>query len=431
MSFKNESCTFTGKSRSSPLGTKKTIVQATANQSINSTTSRPPSERNTSRPPSERNTSRPSSERNTSRPLQNYTRFGAVFVLVLIAFSGTATAQPIPVPQLVRQVVEPIEPYIGPVYDGVNGAANLILNEVPHLTLEPFPLNHVHIDDGGVGEFLQGIDFFDQVEEISNLEPFPLNHIHSDDGGLGEFLQGVDFVDEVDDVMNVAGDAFDDMYLLSSEEAEDMVVNMFDDIAVDHGANVADDAINAADLADDAINAADLADDAINAADLADDAINAADLVDDVVNGAGAAATGVAQGLMDNIPWTDISPQNIIGELSAKCLRTKCYHPVVTPTVPVPLPTVPKPLTPIIAPIAGAFSGYMKTKETGSVKAGVAKGTVVTGTSYLISTYLAPICIVDPEPASKVVCFGMLAGFSYLGSSVGDAVADSFVEPNP
>ena len=402
MSFKNESCTFTGKSRSSPLGTKKTIVQATANQSINSTTSRPPSERNTSRP---------SSERNTSRPLQNYTRFGAVFVLVLIAFSGTATAQPIPVPQLVRQVVEPIEPYIGPVYDGVNGAANLILNEVPHLTLEPFPLNHVHIDDGGVGEFLQGIDFFDQVEEISNLEPFPLNHIHSDDGGLGEFLQGVDFVDEVDDVMNVAGDAFDDMYLLSSEEAEDMVVNMFDDIAVDHGANVADDAINAADLAD--------------------DAINAADLVDDVVNGAGAAATGVAQGLMDNIPWTDISPQNIIGELSAKCLRTKCYHPVVTPTVPVPLPTVPKPLTPIIAPIAGAFSGYMKTKETGSVKAGVAKGTVVTGTSYLISTYLAPICIVDPEPASKVVCFGMLAGFSYLGSSVGDAVADSFVEPNP
>jgi hypothetical protein len=429
MSFKNESCTFTGKSRFSPSGTTETIEIAISIASINSTTSRPTSGRNNqsrptsgrnnqsrptsgrnnqSRPTSGRNNqSRPTSGHNTSRPLQNCTRFGAVFVLFLIAFSGTATAQPIPVPQLVRQVVEPIEPYLGPVYDGVNGAANLILNEVPHLTLEPFPLNHVHIDDGGVGEFLQGIDFFDHVDEISNLEPFPLNHIHSDDGGLGEFLQGVDFVDEVDDVMNVAGDAFDDMYLLSSEEAEDMVVNMFDDIAVDHGANVA--------------------------ADLADDAINAADLVDDVVNGAGAAATGVAQGLMDNIPWTDISPQNIIGELGEKCLRTKCYHPVVTPPVPVPvpLPTVPKPLTPIIAPLAGAFSGYMKTKETGSVKAGVAKGTVVTGTSYLISTYLAPICIGDPEPASKVVCFGMLAGFSYLGSSVGDAVADSFVEPNP
>ena len=393
MSFKNESCTFTGKSRFSPSGTTETIEIANSIASINSTactfssTSRPPSGHNTSRPPSGHNTSRPPSGRNqhsppsghhTSRPLQNCTRFGAVFVLLLIAFSGTATAQPIPVPQLVRHVVE------------------------------PFPLNHVHIDDGGLGEFLQGIDFFDQVDEISNLEPFPLNHIHSDDGGLGEFLQGVDFVDEVDDVMNVAGDALEDMYLVSSEEAEDMVVNMFDDIAVDHGANVA--------------------------TDLADDAINAADLVDDVVNGAGAAATGVAQGLMDNIPWTDISPQNIIGELGEKCLRTKCYHPVVTPTVPlpiVPLPTVPKPLTSIIAPVAGAFSGYMKTKETGSVKAGVAKGTVVTGTSYLISTYLAPICIGDPEPASKVVCFGMLAGFSYLGSSVGDAVADSFVEHSP
>ena len=86
---------------------------------------------------------------------------------------------------------------------------------------------------------------------------------------------------------------------------------------------------------------------------------------------------------------------------------------------------------PIIAPVAGVFSAYTKTKETGSVKAGVVKGTVVTGASYFASTVLAPACMVNPEPATKVVCFGILAGFSYFGNSVGDVVADSFVETAP
>ena len=179
----------------SPLGNSKNIVNNTKNLTIISTSSGTTIKQSGTSP-------------RRKCHLQDRSHFGAIAVIVLLlnAFSGTATAQSIPVPQLVRQVVEP---YLGPVYDGVNGAANLILNEVPHLTLEPFPLNHVHIDDGGLGEFLQGIDFFDHVDEISNLEPFPLNHIHIDDGGLGEFLQGVDFVDEVDDVMNVAGDALD------------------------------------------------------------------------------------------------------------------------------------------------------------------------------------------------------------------------------
>ena len=64
---------------------------------------------------------------------------------------------------------------------------------------------------------------------------------------------------------------------------------------------------------------------------------------------------------------TDISQQNIIGELGEKCLRSRCYDPVVAP--PVPGPVGGPPSVPIIAPVAGAFSGYMKAKETGSVKA--------------------------------------------------------------
>ena len=59
------------------------------------------------------------------------------------------------------------------------------------------------------------------------------------------------------------------MYLMSPEEAENMVANMFDDIAADHGANMATD------LAADTTNVA---------VDLAADTANA--------------ATGIAQGLM-------------------------------------------------------------------------------------------------------------------------------------
>ena len=64
MSFKNESCTFAGKSRSSPSGTTETIVQAAANKSINSPLSFAGAARGASRPTSGRNNqSRPTSGR--------------------------------------------------------------------------------------------------------------------------------------------------------------------------------------------------------------------------------------------------------------------------------------------------------------------------------------------------------------------------------
>ena len=109
--------------------------------------------------------------------------------------------------------------------------------------------------DGGVGHFIQRVE--------------PINVADTTDE-LVEFLQGIDFLDQSDDVVSVASDVLDDMYLMSPEEVEDLVANIFDDIAADHGANVV------ADFADDAANvAADLADDVANVA--ADTANVAAD----------------------------------------------------------------------------------------------------------------------------------------------------------
>ena len=338
--------------------------------------------------------------------------------MCLAALKDMAISQPIP--QFANQIVEPIATALG---------------SVPVYNPDPALLKCAW-GDGGVGHFIQRVE--------------PINVADTTDE-LAEFLQGIDFLDQSDDVVSVASDVLDDMYLMSPEEAENLVANMFDDISADHGANVvadfADDAANVAtDLADDVANVAvDLADDVANVAvDLADDVANvaadtanvAADTANVAADTANVAAdtanvatdtanvaTGVAQGLMDKVPWTDISQQNIIGQLGEKCLRSRCID------IPQPQPVGGPVSVPFIAPVMGALSGYMKAKETGSVKAGVVKGTVVTGTSYLVSSYLAPVCLANPEPASKVFCFGFLAGFSYFGGSVGDAVADSFVEP--
>ena len=150
------------------------------------------------------------------------------FLVCLVALKDMAISQPIP--QFANQIVEPIA---------------MALGSVPVYNPDPALLKCAW-GDGGVGHFIQRVE--------------PINVADTTDE-LAEFLQGIDFLDQSDDVVSITSDVLDDMYLMSPEEAEDLVANMFDDIAADHGANVA------ADFADDATNvAADLADDVANVA---------------------------------------------------------------------------------------------------------------------------------------------------------------------
>ena len=80
-----------------------------------------------------------------------------------------------------------------------------------------------------------------------------------------------------------------------------------------------------------------------------------------------------------------------------------------------------------IGPLFAVGSGLHKTYETGSVSAGVAKSVAVASTGYYISTFIAPVCYANPEPASKVVCFGILGATSFYAHVMSDSIADNFI----
>tara|TARA_B110000908_G_C10263425_1_gene461207 strand:- start:3207 stop:3959 length:753 start_codon:yes stop_codon:yes gene_type:complete len=139
------------------------------------------------------------------------------------------------------------------------------------------------------------------------------------------------------------------------------------------------------------------------------------------------------QGLMDIVPWTEISMMNIIGDINELCTRSKCYSKIITTSTTSVSTTLLsgsnliKHLPAGITIAIGIVDGYTKTKETGSVGAGISSGMIKAGAGYYVSAYLIPGCFAAPDPTflTKPLCLYMGYLVSRAGNTIGDDIANS------